>query len=141
MAFHEALQPSFKKYSSQVIKNSKAFADEFKKLGVNIVSGGTDNHLFTIDVKSAYDISGKEASEMLVKNFITVNKNTIPDDPLPPMTASGIRLGTAAMTTRGFVEKDFRLLAGIMHELLSKNSPSIKSEVLKLTSKLPKIKA
>lgn len=132
VAFGEALKPSFKTYIKNVVKNSKAFADEFMKLGVPVVSGGTDNHLFTIDVQKGYGISGKEASSLLAANNITVNKNTVPRDPLGPMVASGVRLGTAAMTTKGFKEKDFRKLAQLMHLVLSKKKADVKKDVLAL---------
>lgn len=132
VAFGEALKPSFKTYIGNVVKNSKAFADEFIKLGVPVVSGGTDNHLFTINVKEAYGISGKEASSLLVKNNITVNKNTVPRDPLGPAVSSGLRLGTAAMTTKGFKESDFRKLAKLMHKVLSKKQTNITKEVAQL---------
>lgn len=132
VAFGEALKPSFKTYIGNVVKNSKAFADEFMKLGVPVVSGGTDNHLFTIDVSKGYGISGKEASTLLAANNITVNKNTVPRDPLGPMVSSGVRLGTAAMTTKGFKEKDFRKLAHLMHDVLTKNKPNVKKEVAEL---------
>lgn len=132
VAFGEALKPSFKTYIGNVVKNSKAFADEFMKLGVPVVSGGTDNHLFTIDVSKGYGISGKEASTLLAANNITVNKNTVPRDPLGPMVSSGVRLGTAAMTTKGFKEKDFRKLAHLMHDVLTKNKSNVKKEVAEL---------
>lgn len=129
VAFGEALKPSFKTYIKNVVKNSKAFADEFMKLGVPVVSGGTDNHMFTINVKEGYSISGKEASTMLHKNNITANKNTVPRDELGPRVSSGVRLGTAAMTTKGFKEKDFRELARLMHSLFKGEKTTIKKEV------------
>jgi glycine hydroxymethyltransferase len=88
-------------------------------LGAEIVSGGTDNHLFTINVKSTYNLTGKVASEVLQAVNITVNKNTIPKETESPQVASGIRVGTPAMTTRGLKENDFVILANLMHELLS----------------------
>ncbi len=136
IAFKEALEPSFKIYTKQVVANSKAFADEFIKLGGTIVSGGTDNHLFTIDVKSSFGITGKEASAILQENFITVNKNTIPNDTESPMITSGVRLGTAAMTTRGFKEEQFQELARLMVDALA-NKKNIKDDVLKMTSSFP----
>ena len=134
VAFGEALKPEFKTYIKNVIENSKAFADEFKKLGVNVISGGTDNHLFIIDVKSSYGVTGKDASTILQENNITVNKNTIPNDPESPFVTSGVRLGTAAMTTKGFTKEDFILLAQLMDKAL-KNKENIKEEVLKLALK------
>lgn len=135
VAFGEALKPEFKTYIKNVVENSNAFAEEFKRLKVPVVSDGTDNHLFTINVLDAYKMSGKEASELLGKNNITVNKNTIPRDSLGPMISSGVRLGSAAMTTKGFTTKDFKKLAGLMHELLSKKKKTIKDEVLKMLYK------
>lgn len=111
VGFYEALQPEFKIYQQNIKNNSAAFCAKFKQLGAKIVSGGTDNHLFIIDVDSSYHISGKQASEILSKVNITVNKNTIPNETRSPMVASGIRLGTPAMTTRGFKEEDFENLA------------------------------
>jgi len=135
VAFGEALKPEFKDYIVQVKKNCKVFADEFIKLGAPIVSGGTDNHLFTVNVKDGFGITGKEASSILQKNHITVNKNTVPNDTESPFVTSGIRLGTAAMTTRGFKEEDFINLARLMADAL-KNKKDISNEVLSMTSKL-----
>ncbi|MGL5617627.1 MAG: serine hydroxymethyltransferase [Metamycoplasmataceae bacterium] len=120
VAFREALDESFVVYQKQILSNSIAFADEFKKIGVEIISGGTDNHLFTINVKSTYNLTGKKASEILQKIKITLNKNTIPKETESPQVTSGIRVGTPAMTTRGMKEDDFRLLANIIHNVLSK---------------------
>ena len=131
VAFKEALDPSFVVYSKNVVKNSKAFAKAFMDLGVPVVSGGTDNHLFTIDVFNGLGMTGKDASKVLQKNNITVNKNTIPNDTNGPFVTSGIRLGTAAMTTKGFDEKDFIKLAGLMTDAL-KNNKDIKNEVLEM---------
>ncbi len=119
IAFKEALDPSFTLYQKQILNNSIAFANQFIKLGAEIVSGGTDNHLFTINVKSTYNLTGKVASEVLQAVNITVNKNTIPKETESPQVASGIRVGTPAMTTRGLKENDFVILANLMHELLS----------------------
>ena len=118
ICFEEAMTPEFEEYAAQVIKNSKAFAAEFLKLGGKVVSGGTDNHMFVLDVYSTYGITGKEAEEALDKINITVNKNQIPNDTLPPLKSSGIRLGTAAMTSKGYVEEDFRNLANKIHYYL-----------------------
>lgn len=109
--FIEALHPSFHTYQQQVLKNAVAMADEFTKHGYRVVSGGTETHLFTIDVKSKTDINGKVAEKILDSIHITVNKNTIPYDPEPPFVTSGIRIGTAAITTRGFMEEQCRQVA------------------------------
>lgn len=134
VAFGEALQPSFKTYIENLVENSKQFANEFIKLGVPVVSGGTDNHLFTINVKEGYDISGKEASAILAASNITVNKNTVPRDPLGPMVSCGVRLGTAAMTTKGFTAQDFKDLAHLIDKAL-RNKVSVKEEVIALLKK------
>ena len=105
--FYEALQPEFKNYMEQVIKNAKVLADTLKENGFRIISGGTDNHLVLVDVKSSINMTGKEAEMLLDTINITINKNTIPYDSEKPFITSGIRLGTPAMTTRGFEEKDF----------------------------------
>jgi len=116
--FYEALQPEFKEYQQQVLKNINAMANEFKKLGMSIVSGGTDNHLILLDVYNSLGITGKEAEEILDKINITVNKNTIPNETLSPLQASGIRIGSPAMTTRHFKEEDFIEIADIIYNIL-----------------------
>ncbi len=121
VSFKEALDESFVSYQQQVVKNAKAMADEFSKHNVPVISGGTDNHLVLIDVFSAFEISGKEAEEKLEIVHITTNKNTIPYDALSPMVTSGLRLGSAAMTTKGYKEDDFRQIARWIVEALSNN--------------------
>jgi glycine hydroxymethyltransferase len=112
VALKEAASPAFKKYAVQVIKNAAAFADELKKLGWRIISGGTDSHLILMDTwMGGSGLGGKEASDRLEKAGIIVNKNTIPGETRSPVDPSGIRLGTAAETTRGKKEKDFRKIA------------------------------
>lgn len=106
----EALDPSFAEYAQKVVDNCKAFADEFIKLGYNIVTGGTDNHLFLIDL-SEYEFSGKDLQDKLDENGITLNKNCVPNDKRSPRETSGVRVGTAPMTTRGYNEEDFREVA------------------------------
>ncbi len=105
VAFHEALQPAFKLYCEQVVRNARAMAQAFIDKGYHIVSGGTDNHLMLIDLRSK-GVTGKQAEEALVKADITVNKNMVPFDDRSPFVTSGIRIGTAAITTRGFTEAD-----------------------------------
>ena len=139
VAFNEALQPEFKEYITRVKNNSKVFCEELQSLGAKIISGGTDNHLFIVDVKSSYGITGQEASTRLQKNNITVNKNTIPNETLSPKITSGIRLGTAAMTTRGFTEENFRKLARLIHSVLT-NDEDIKEEVRSWVSEFPMFK-
>ena len=111
--FYEALQPSFKTYQEQVVKNAKTLANTLMNKGFKIISGGTDNHLMLVDVKSV-GITGKEAETVLESINITCNKNTIPNETESPMVTSGIRLGTPAMTTRGLKEKDFEKIGDII---------------------------
>ena len=115
--FYEALQPEFKDYMKSVVKNAKVLSDTLKSEGFRIVSGGTDNHLMLVDVKSI-GLTGKEAEKILDAINITCNKNTIPNETESPMVTSGIRLGTPAMTTRGFNESDFKEVALIISEAL-----------------------
>jgi glycine hydroxymethyltransferase len=105
VAFGEALQPSFRAYGEQVIKNAHAMAQAFVEKGYHVISGGTDNHLMLIDLRSK-NVTGKAAENTLVKADITVNKNMVPFDTQSPFVTSGIRVGTAAITTRGFREDD-----------------------------------
>ncbi len=114
VAFYEALQPEFKTYQQQVVKNAKAFADRLLEQGFSLVSGGTDNHLILVDVKKSFDITGQEAEDVMHKINITLNKNSVPFDELPPRVTSGIRVGTPAMTTKGWREEHFVELADIM---------------------------
>ena len=137
--FYEALQPEFKSYMEQVLKNIKSLSNVLEQNGFRIVSGGTDNHLILVDV-SSIGLTGKEAEEILDKINITVNKNTIPYDKLSPNITSGIRLGSAAMTTRGLKSNDFEEIGLIISEAL-KNKDNIevlnklKEKVLNITSK------
>lgn len=117
VAFHEALQPEFKAYASQVIRNAQAMAQAFVEKGYKIISGGTDNHLMLIDLRSK-GVTGKQAEEALVRADITVNKNMVPFDTEAPMVTSGIRIGTAAVTTRGFKEDDCRKVAAWMDAII-----------------------
>lgn len=117
IAFLEAKQTTYKEYAGQVIRNAKSFARAMQDRGFNIVSGGTDNHLFLVDLRSK-DITGKEAEQLLIQADITTNKNMIPHDPEKPMITSGIRLGTAALTSRKFLEKDFEQVAEWIHQLI-----------------------
>ena len=105
VAFHECLQPEFKAYGEQVIKNAQVMAQAFIQKGYQIISGGTENHLMLIDLRSK-NVTGKQVQEALVHADITINKNAVPFDTLPPTITSGIRIGTPAVTTRGFKEAD-----------------------------------
>jgi glycine hydroxymethyltransferase len=104
------MEPSFKEYQDQIVKNAAALAESLKEEGFRLVSGGTDNHLMLLDLRN-HDITGKDAEKLLDKARITVNKNTIPNDPQSPFVTSGIRIGTPAVTARGMVEEDMRSIA------------------------------
>ncbi len=140
--FYEASTKEFKEYASQIIKNAHVLSDSLIEEGFRIVSGGTDNHLLLVDTLSSIHITGKEAETILDSIGITVNKNTIPFDTEKPFVTSGIRLGTAAMTTRGFKESEFREVGKIIADAL-KNASNIdlldelKSHVTELTKKFP----
>ena len=142
VCFAEDLQPSFKQYCEQIVKNCKALAEALIDLGYHLVTGGTDNHLILVDVYNTKGMTGKEVEKLLDKVGITVNKNTIPGDQLPPMITSGIRIGTAAITTRGFVEEDMKLVASYINEaILNKDDEAkleeIHKQVIALTSRYP----
>jgi glycine hydroxymethyltransferase len=117
VAFLEALQPEFKDYQHQVVVNARAMCAQLQRRGYRIVSGGTDNHLFLIDL-SDKNITGKDADAALGAAHITVNKNAVPNDPRPPMVTSGIRIGTPAATTRGFKEAEVREVADLIADVL-----------------------
>ncbi|HJB25875.1 MAG TPA: serine hydroxymethyltransferase [Firmicutes bacterium] len=123
VSLKEALSEEFKTYQHQVIKNAKAFAQALKEKGFDLVSGGTDNHLILIDLRS-HHITGKELEHRLDEVYITVNKNAIPNDPEKPFVTSGIRVGTPAVTTRGFVEEDMAEIADIIHQAALENFES-----------------
>ena len=114
----EALEPEFKTYQEQIVKNAKTLAEELIRLGYRLVAGGTDTHLMLVDLRSK-NLTGKKAEEALDKAGITVNKNTIPYDPQKPFIASGIRIGTPAVTTRGMKEEEMRKIAGLMDRVLT----------------------
>ena len=135
--FYEALQPEFKTYQEQVLKNIKALAKILSDNGLRIISGGTDNHLILVDVTSL-GINGKEAEKLLDEVNITVNKNTIPFDKESPFKTSGIRLGSPAMTTRGLKEEDFEEIGRIIIDTLhNKDKEELKLRVKKITDKYP----
>jgi glycine hydroxymethyltransferase len=141
VAFGEALAPEFRDYAAAVIANAQAMADELRGRGISIVSGGTDNHLMLVDVGSI-GLSGKQAEHLLDAVGITCNKNTIPGDTRPPTQASGIRLGTPAITTRGFAEAEARRTAGLIVEVLQAPDDEaararVADEVRDLTARFP----
>jgi len=142
VAFGEALTPEFLEYQKQVIKNAHVLAEELTKHGLRIVSGGTDNHLMLVDVKSTFGLTGKVAEAVLDEVAITCNKNTIPFDTERPFVTSGIRLGTPAVTTRGFKEAEMVELAGYIADALKYHDDkdklaNIRESVLSLTSRFP----
>lgn len=140
VAFYEDLMDSFKDYMHQVVLNAKALSDELSKLGFKIITGGTDNHLLLVDIKSTLNMTGLEAQRTLEKVNITTNKNAIPNDTEKPAYASGLRLGTPAMTTRGYKEADFRLTANLIVEALkNKDNESKLEEIRNRVKKLNKL--
>lgn len=138
VCFKEALQPEFKEYQSQVVKNAKALCEGLKKRGVKIVSGDTDNHLMLVDLTEA-GVSGKELEKRLDDAHVTCNKNTIPNDPRSPFVTSGVRLGTPAVTTRGMKEDDMDRIAEIIAMVIKSedNVEQAKQMVQELTEKYP----
>ncbi|MET0920220.1 MAG: serine hydroxymethyltransferase [Acidimicrobiia bacterium] len=120
VAFHEALQPSFKEYAAQVVANAAALADALRAEGFRLVSDGTDNHLLLVDLRPQ-GVTGKDAQVSLDRAGITLNKNTIPFDPETPFVTSGIRLGTAAVTTAGMKEPQMQVIAGLIAQVLRKH--------------------
>lgn len=142
VSFREALQPEFIDYQKQLLLNSKIMCQTFLNKGVKIISGLTQNHLFMIDVKTSYGITGKYATEVLGRVNITVNKNTIPNDSEKPTVASGIRIGSAAMTSRGLKEDEFIILANLIDKVLRDPENEnllyvVKKEIAKLTNSFP----
>ena len=141
MAFQEALDPSFKVYQQQVLDNAKAMVEIFLERGFNIVSGGTDNHLFLLDLINN-GITGKDADAALGRANITVNKNTVPNDPQSPFVTSGLRLGTPAMTTRGFGAEESKQIAGWICDVLDNPGDGsvekeVQNKVIELCSRFP----
>ncbi|RVH78866.1 serine hydroxymethyltransferase, partial [Sinorhizobium medicae] len=148
VAFGEALQPSFKDYAAQVVKNARTLADTLKANGLDIVSGGTDNHLMLVDLRKK-NATGKRAEAALGRAYVTCNKNGIPFDPEKPFVTSGVRLGTPAGTTRGFKEAEFKeigeLIVEVLDGLKAANSDEgnaaveagVREKVMKLTGRFP----
>ncbi len=138
VAFKEALSDEYKEYIDQVCKNAKALGEALTEGGIRLVSGGTDNHLLLLDVRDL-GLTGKEAEALLGEVNITVNKNTIPNDPESPFVTSGVRIGTPAVTTRGANEEDMKVIGKLMIDALkkSRSTEEIKNDVLDLMSKFP----
>ena len=140
VCFGEALQPEFKAYQQQVIDNAKALVDGLLKRGINLVSGGTDNHLMLVDLRGT-GITGKELEHRMDSVYITANKNAIPNDPEKPFVTSGVRLGTAAVTTRGLKEADMDIIADCIvrccKDTFEQDADAIRADVEKLIAKYP----
>ena len=141
VAFKEALSPEFKQYAAQVKKNAQAVAETLTQRGLRIVSGGTQSHVMLVDLRSK-GITGKEAEAVLGSAHMTINKNTIPNDPEKPMVTSGVRIGTPAMTTRGFKEEEARATANLVADVLDNprdevNLNAVRAKVADLTKRFP----
>jgi glycine hydroxymethyltransferase len=143
VAFYEALQPSFTEYAHQIVANAAALAEALAGEGFRLVSGGTDNHLMVVDLQPFdADLTGKEAQAVLDRAGITLNKNTIPDDPRSPFVTSGVRIGTPSVTTQGMKEPEMAMIAGLIARVLrdrsdESNVAAIRAEVAALCSKFP----
>lgn len=142
VAFREAGTPEFKVYAEQILKNAKRLADEMMKRGFKLITNGTDNHMILADVKASFDLDGKVVEEALDKIGLTLNKNVIPDDPLPPYRPSGIRLGTPALTTRGLKEEHMEQVAEWMKQAIDahqdeKKLESIHKDVVAFATQFP----
>lgn len=139
VAFKEALDPSFKEYQAQIVKNCKALATSLKNKGFNMVTGGTDNHLLLLDLTN-FDITGKELQNRCDNVYITLNKNAIPNDTRSPFVTSGVRIGTAAITSRGMKEEDTEIIADLIYQTVTdykNNIDNIREKVVTLCNKYP----
>lgn len=139
VAFKEALDPSFKEYQAQIVKNCKALAEALRNKGFNMVTGGTDNHLLLLDLTN-FDITGKELQARCDNVYITLNKNAIPNDPRSPFVTSGVRIGTAAITSRGMKEEDTEIIADLIYQTVTdyeNNIGNIREKVVTLCNKYP----
>lgn len=139
VAFKEALDPSFKEYQAQIVKNCKALAETLRNKGFNMVTGGTDNHLLLLDLTN-FDITGKELQARCDNVYITLNKNAIPNDPRSPFVTSGVRIGTAAITSRGMKEEDMEIIADLIYQTVTdyeNNIDNIREKVVTICNKYP----
>jgi len=141
VAFKEALSPDFKVYQQQVVKNAQVVAETLVQRGLRIVSGRTESHVMLVDLRSK-GITGKEAEAVLGDAHMTINKNAIPNDPEKPMVTSGLRVGTPAMTTRGFKEEEARITANLVADVLDNprdaaNIEAVRAKVNALTARFP----
>lgn len=140
VCFGEALKPEFKTYQEQVVKNAKALAEELMKRGFKLISSGTDNHLMLVDLTNFSDVSGKDMQNRCDEVNITLNKNSIPREPRSPFVTSGVRIGTPAVTTRGFKEEDMAVIADCLYKVVSNfegTKDEVRAKVLTLTKKYP----
>ena len=140
VCFGEALKPEFKTYQEQVVKNARALAEELMKRGFKLISSGTDNHLMLVDLTNFSDVSGKDMQNRCDEVNITLNKNSIPREPRSPFVTSGVRIGTPAVTTRGFKEEDMAVIADCLYKVVSDfegTKEEVRSKVLALTKKYP----
>ena len=136
VAFGEALQPEFKEYSSRIVENARALADGLLEGGLNLVSGGTDNHLVLVDLRDA-DVNGHELEQSLEAVGVTCNKNMVPNDPEPPTVTSGVRLGTPAMTTRGMGPDEMREIGSVISATARGETEGLRDRVAQLTDAFP----
>ena len=140
VCFGEALKPEFKTYQEQVVKNAKALAEELMKRGFKLISSGTDNHLMLVDLTNFSEVSGKDMQNRCDEVNITLNKNSIPREPRSPFVTSGVRIGTPAVTTRGFKEEDMAVIADCLYKVVSDfegTKEEVRAKVLALTKKYP----
>ena len=142
VCFKQALMPAFKAYQRAIIENTKCLADQFKSKGYKLVGDGTDNHLLLIDLRVSHpEMTGKQAQELLEANKITVNRNTIPGETRSPFQTSGLRIGSAALTSRGMGVKEMERIADLIHQTLQEGNPtgneSIRASVLSLCEQFP----
>ena len=141
ICFKEALDPEFKKYIKQVINNAKVMSQTIMSRGIDVVTGGTENHIVLVDLRSK-NITGKDLERVLGEVNITVNKNSVPNDPKSPFVTSGVRLGTPAITTRGFKEKEVKLISNWICDIIlnmddNKKHEEIKKKISALCNKYP----
>lgn len=140
VCFGEALKPEFKTYQEQVVKNARALAEELMKRGFKLISSGTDNHLMLVDLTNFSEVSGKDMQNRCDEVNITLNKNSIPREPRSPFVTSGVRIGTPAVTTRGFKEEDMAVIADCLYKVVSDfegTKDEVRAKVLTLTKKYP----
>ncbi|EGL38133.1 serine hydroxymethyltransferase [Oribacterium sp. oral taxon 108] len=140
VCFGEALKPEYKTYQEQVVKNARALAEELMKRGFKLISSGTDNHLMLVDLTNFSDVSGKDMQNRCDEVNITLNKNSIPREPRSPFVTSGVRIGTPAITTRGFKEEDMAVIADCLYKVVSDfegTKEEVRAQVLALTKKYP----